>query len=300
MGDYLGFLPRIVRATVAIEARISEANPSVHILGKERMGTGAIVSPDGLILTVNYIVLGAKEISVSLYDQRRFPARIVHQDYEAGLAVIQIPCTRLPTVPLGNSDDLSEGEKTLIVASISKHERRATQGFITALRRFDAYWEYMLDRAVFATTVNPGFGGGPLLTNRGLMVGTVSLNLNTLREMTLAIPISLYHRIREDALTGRPKRRPLRPWLGVYTEDTDNRVTVVQTVPNGPAHRSDLRAKDVIVEVNGRGVSTRREFYEEMWKYAAGDELTLTLLRGEDFTIVQTPTMDRAEFYGTV
>jgi S1-C subfamily serine protease len=300
MGDYLGFLPRIVRATVSIETRISEANPSVHILGKERMGTGAVVRPDGHILTVNYIVLGAKEISVSLYDRRQFPARIVHQDYETGLAIIRIPCTRLPTVPLGDSDDLSKGQKTLIVASLSKHERRATQGFITALRRFDAYWEYMLARGIFTTAVNPGFGGGLLLTNRGLMVGTVSLNLNTLREMTLAIPINHYHQIREEALVARPTRRPPRPWLGVYTEDTDNRVTVVQTVPRGPAHRSNLQAKDVIVEVNGRGVSTRCEFYEEMWKCAAGDELTLTLLRGEDFTIVRTPTMDRAEFYGTV
>ena len=300
MGDYLGFLPPIVRATASINARISERNPSAQILGKERMGTGAVVSPDGHILTVNYIVLGAKEITVSLYDRRQFPARIVYQDYNTGLAVIQIACSKLPTVPLGNSDDLRQSDKTLIVASVSKHERRATQGFITALRRFDAYWEYMLDRAIITTTVNPGFGGGPLLTNRGQMVGTVSLNLNTLREMTLAIPINFYHQVREEALGGSHKRRRPRPWLGVYTENVENAVVVVQTVPRGPANRADLRAKDIIVEVNGREVSTRHEFYEEIWKCSAGDELTLTLLRGEDLTVVRAATMDRAEFYAPV
>ena len=300
MGDYLAFLSGIVRATVTIHARISEANPSVQILGKERMGTGAIVSSDGHILTVNYIVIGARETLVTLYDGRQFAARVLYQDYEAGLAVLHIPCTKLPAVPLGDTDSLREGDKTLIVGSISKHERRASQGFITALRPYDAYWEYMLDRAIITTAVNPGLGGGPLLTNRGQVVGTVSLNLNTLREMTLAIPIDLFQQTREEALAGRPRSRPGRGWLGVYTEDIQNRPTVVQTVPNGPAHLSDLRPRDVIIGVNGREVRSRRDFYREIWKFNAGDELTITLLRGKNFATVRARSMDRAEFYGVV
>ncbi len=300
MGDYLGFLPDIVRATVGIHSRISGRNPSVHILGQERMGTGAIVSSDGYIVTVNYIVIGAKQITVCLYDRRHFEACILHQDYCSGLAVVKIPCTGLPTVRLGNSDDLSKGDKTLIVASTSRHERRATQGFITALRRFDAYWEYMLDRAIITTAVNPGFGGGLLVTNLGLMVGTVSLNLNTLSEMSLAIPIGCYLGIKEAAKAGSSSTRPARAWLGVFTEDTESGVMVVETVPNGPAARAELLPKDVILAVNGREISGRREFYEEMWKCPAGNELSLTLLRGDNFNTVLCPTMDRADFYDVV
>jgi len=138
------------------------------------------------------------------------------------------------------------------------------------------------------------------LTNLGLMVGTISLNLNTLREMTLAIPINLYHEIKEEALAGRPRSRPPRPWLGIYTEEADNAVVVVQTVPDGPANRAGVRARDVIMAVDGREVSTRREFYQQMWKRAAGDELCLTVLREKDLATIRATAMDRAEFYAPV
>jgi len=298
VNDYLKFLEYIVPATVGIRSVTSQRHPSARILGTERMGSGAIIDADGHILTVGYVVMGARTIEITLPDQRQFPATLVCQDFESGIAILQTTARDLPTVPLGRSSTLKEGDKVIIVAATDQTQRMASPGFISALRPFDAYWEYMLDRAILTTAMNPGFGGGPVLDALGQMIGVLSLNLNSPKEMSLAIPIDLFHRVKDSVFTyGEILGRRPRPWVGIYTEPVEGGVAVIGLIPNGPASRAGLEVKDVILELDGLEVPGRRELYEMMWRKRAGEELTFTVQRGEDIHEIRVTSIDRAEFY---
>jgi S1-C subfamily serine protease len=243
-------------------------------------------------------VMGARSIEVTLPDQRQHAARLLFQDFESGIAILQIPARDLPTVPLGRSTSLKEGDKVIIVAATDQTQRLASPGFISALRPFDAYWEYMLDSAILTTAMNPGFGGGPLLDAFGQMIGVLSLNLNSPKEMSLAIPIDLFHRVKDSIFAfGQVAGRRPRPWVGIYTEAVEGGVAVIGLIPNGPASRAGIEVKDVILEVDSVEVSGRRELYEAMWRRRAGDEITFTVQRGEDVHEIRVPSMDRAEYY---
>src|SRR5437667_5787117 len=87
-------------ATVHIRADIPDAHPSSRILGTERMGTGSIIDSSGLVLTVNYVVLGAAQLRVTLVDQREYVADVVHHDFASRLALIRLPDQALPSLPL--------------------------------------------------------------------------------------------------------------------------------------------------------------------------------------------------------
>jgi S1-C subfamily serine protease len=298
MNDHFKFLERVVPATVSIRSVTPQRHPSARILGTERTGSGAIIDDEGHILTVGYVVMGARTIEVTLPDQQQYPATLLFQDFESGMAILQTPGRDLPTVPLGQSNSLSEGDHVIIVAATDQTQRMASPGFISALRPFDAYWEYMLAQAILTTAMNPGFGGGPLLNASGEMVGVLSLNLNSPKEMSLAIPIDLFHRIRDSLFTfGEVAERRARPWVGIYSEAVEGGVAVIGLIPNGPASRAGLEVKDVILELDGVEVSGRRELYEAMWRKRAGDELRFTVQRAEDIREVRVRSMDRAEYY---
>jgi S1-C subfamily serine protease len=298
VNDYLKFLEDVVPATVSIRSVIPQRHPSARVLGTERVGSGAIIDAEGHILTVGYVVMGARTIEITLPNQQQFPATLLFQDFESGIAILQTPGRDLPTVTLGRSTALKEGDKAIIVAATDQTQRMASPGFISGLRPFDAYWEYMLDRAILTTAMNPGFGGGPLLDAFGQMIGVLSLNLNTPKEMSLAIPIDMFHGIKDSVLTfGRVAGRRARPWVGVYTETVEGGVAVIGLIPYGPASRAGIEVKDVILEVDNIEVSGRQELYERLWRRHAGDELTFTVQRGEEIRQIRVTSVDRAEFY---
>jgi S1-C subfamily serine protease len=298
VNDYLKFLEYVVPAVVSIRSMTPQRHPSARILGTERTGSGAVIDAEGHILTVGYVVMGARTIEITLPDQQQYPATLLFQDFESGIAILQTPARDLPTVPLGRSTSLKDGDKVIIVAATDQTQRMASPGFISALRPFDAYWEYRLDRAILTTAMNPGFGGGPLLDAFGQMIGVLSLNLNSPKEVSLAIPIDLFHGIKDSVFTfGQVAGRRPRPWLGVYTEAVEGGVAVIGLIPNGPASRAGIEVKDIILEVDNVEVAGRRELYDAIWKRRAGDELTLTIQRGEDIHEVRVTSIDRAEFY---
>jgi S1-C subfamily serine protease len=298
VNDYLRFLDHVVPAVVNIHSVTPQRHPSARLLGTERAGSGAIIDAEGHILTVGYVVMGARTIEITLPDQQQYPATLLFQDFESGMAILQSPARDLPTVSLGRSASLQEGDKVIIVAATDRTQRMASPGFISALRPFDADWEYLLDGAILTTAMNPGFGGGPLLDAFGQMIGVLSLNLNSPKEMSLAIPIDLFHGIRDSVFTfGQVAGRRPRPWLGIFTEAVEGGVAVIGLIPNGPASRAGLEAKDIILEVDNVEVAGRRELYEALWKRRAGEELALTIQRDEDIHEIRLTGIDRAEFY---
>src|SRR5438477_11401550 len=105
---------------VHLQARIPESHPSARILGTERMGSGTIVDAAGLILTVNYVVLVAEQVRVTLLDQRAYVAEVVRHVYASGLALVRIPADHLLALPLRRTTDLLPGHVVSNVTSISE------------------------------------------------------------------------------------------------------------------------------------------------------------------------------------
>lgn len=297
MDAQIGLVRALLPATAALQVRIPPDHPSVEILGEERMGTAAVVEP-GLLLTVNYVVIGGRRIQATLPDGQTASAEIVAQDYETGLALLRAPLPAGPVAVPGDSRALARGQEVFILGATGSTERRVSNGVVTDLGPFDATWEYLLESAIQTSAFNPGFGGGPLFTRQGRLVGITSLGLGQVGRFSLAIPVHLYLEARGELLRfGRVRDRVRRAWLGLFTETTPAGLLVAGVVPRAPAAEAGIREGDLIHALNFREVATRLELYRELWKHPAGTVVRVGLYRGEESTILEVPSADRAEFY---
>jgi len=288
----------LLGSVVHIHAEVPSSHPSTRIMGDERMGTGTVVDPAGLILTVNYVVMGAETLQVTLGRGRALRAEIVAQDFEIGLALLRVKRQGLQAVPIGNSETLTRGEPVFAIGSTGPRERRVAGGLVTHLGEFEGYWEYLLERGIVSSAANPGFGGGPLFTLSGQMMGVVSLNLNEIARCSLAIPGEYYRRNQQEFMRfGRVVSRPPRAWLGVFAHVLEEGVVVAGLVPNGPGARSGIQEGDVIVSLDAQEIPTRKELYLSLWKHAPGEKVTLEVMRDNEVRRLSVTGGDRADFY---
>ncbi|GIX49346.1 MAG: signal protein PDZ [Candidatus Tectimicrobiota bacterium] len=292
------FLHRLLPATVHLEVRIPADHPSAAILGTERMGSGTVIDAAGHILTVGYVVLGARHIRATLPSGESAAARLLDLDFDSGLAVLQADLHPPAPMPLGDPNALAPGQSGFILASTGATERAVTEGVITALCPFDAYWEYMLERAILTTAENPGFGGGAFVTRAGTLVGVVSLNLGALKDWTMVIPLDAFYRIREELFVyGRVRSRVPRAWLGLYPMPSPRGLAILGVIPGGPAARAGVQPGDIIVSINGYEVDSRPEFYRHLWQHRAGAQIALEVMREGQSRTFLIHSQDRAAFF---
>jgi S1-C subfamily serine protease len=288
----------LLQSLVHLRVAVPRAHPSSRILGTERLGSGVVVDSSGLILTVNYVVMGAQTIDVAFAKGRRAKAEIVAQDHEVSLALVRVKRQGLPAVALGSSDALERGDPVLGLATLGAQERRVSGGLVTYLGEFEAYWEYLLDRSIVSNAANPGFGGGGLFTPAGAMVGVLSLNLNEIARSSLAIPTDFYRAHEQEFLRyGRVVSRPRRAWLGVFAHAIEEGVVVAGVVPDGPGDRGGLQEGDVIVSLNAEEVPSRRDLYLSLWRHEPGEPLTLEVMRDNKVRRFEVKGGDRAYFF---
>jgi len=280
---------RIRDAVVGLQTLVPPDRPSAATLGEERGGSATILDPDGLAVTVGYLVLDAARIDVTLGDGRRVTARVVGHDFESGFALIRLDPAGAPypAAQLGQSAGLAVGQPAAIVGMGATGPAAGVLVRVTSVGPFVAYWEYLLDRAVYVAPHHPAFGGAALVDSAGALVGVVSLRLPAGH---LAIPIDLLAPAR-DALvrTGRPARPP-RPWLGIRAVSHDGGIGVAGVSPAGPAESAGLRVGDVIMRVNGERVADVESFYRRLWAQPVNQPLELSVWRnGSVETIVARP-----------
>jgi len=288
----------VLPATVALRAEVPEEHPSAQILGTERLGSGVVIDPAGLILTVNYVVLGARSLEVTLLDDTTREGKVVAQDFATGLAVIDIGGRGLAAVSLCRSSELRVGQEIFIVAAAAENKRRANDGAITSLGAFDAYWEYSLDRAITTTAMNPGLGGAPLLDMLGRVAGVVSLDLSEVGRFTLAIPVDHYLEHRDELLRhGHRVSRPSRAWIGFYCYTFREHVVIAGVLPGAPGDRAGLKAGDVVLAVDDRRITGRHQLYEVLWTHQAGDLVTFRVFRNNEVKQVAVPSGNAEEFF---
>jgi serine protease DegS len=283
---------------VHLRVEVPESHPSAAVLGTARAGTGTLVDPGGLVVTVNYVVLGAPSAQVTLVDGREMLGEVIAHDFASGIALLKIPAVSLPAMPLRVAPDVAAGDEVFILASVGDGGRRASSGCVTSVGPFDANWEYTLDRAIFTTAMNPGLGGGPLIDTVGRLVGVVSLNLNEIGRFSLAIPIECYRDHREELLRfGRRPSRPSRAWLGLYCYTLRHHVVVAGLLPGAPAEQAGLTQGDVILAIDDAEVASRRELYERLWAHRAGERVLLRVYRNSEVLSVAITSGDVEEFF---
>lgn len=289
---------RVRAAVVGLQVLVPPDRPSAATLGEERAGSATIIDPDGLAVTVGYLVLEAARIEVTLEDGRRTTARIVGHDFESGLALIRLDPAGAPypAAQLGQSAPLAAGQPVAIVGVGAAGPAVGVMVRVTGVGPFVAYWEYLLDRAVFVAPHHPAFGGAALVDPDGALVGVVSLRLPAGH---LAIPIDLLAPAR-DALvrTGRSARPP-RPWLGIRAIGMDGGIGIVGISPAGPAQAAGLRQGDVILRVNGERVADVEAFYRRLWAQPVNQPLELGVWRDGALETITVRPRDRYATFGT-
>src|SRR5215470_2695013 len=123
-------IKHLLPSVAYIHTEVSSAHASTRILGDDRVGTGTVVDPDGLILTVNYVVMGAKTIDVTYERGRTQRAEIVAQDFEIGLAVLKVKRQGGTVVQTISSESLTRGMPVFALASVGGRERRVAGGAV--------------------------------------------------------------------------------------------------------------------------------------------------------------------------
>src|SRR5262249_11099278 len=180
-----------------------------------------------------------------------------------------------------------------------------TPATVISRREFAGYWEYLLADAIFTTPQYPAFGGAPLLTPDGRLVGIGSLAVrnapgeNIFTPGHIFIPSALLPPVLGDLLALGRRSGKERVWLGIWSREGENgEVAIGGVQPDSPAARAGLRRGDVIVKVEGQAVAGQADLYKKLWAAGEkGSEIALTLKRDGGTVEQKVPAVGRSAFF---
>lgn len=293
-----------VRAVVGVTAQVPETARSARTLGTERQGSGIIIGSDGLVLTVGYLILEASRVVVTTSTGDEIEAKVVAYDYDTGFGLLRARFSeRVKAVEFASSKELKEGDAVYVASRIADLD--VTQATIIGRREFAGYWEYLLSEAIFTAPQYPAFGGAPLLTPDGRLLGIGSLAVrnaageNIFKPGNMFIPIDHLPPVLGDLLALGKRSGKERPWLGIWSNEGENGEVVLGGVqPDSPASRAGLRKGDVILKVEGQEVAGQADLYKKLW--AAGEnapEIALTLKRDGSTVVQKVQAVGRSTFF---
>jgi S1-C subfamily serine protease len=298
--DYGYDLERALSSVVGLHSIIPADAFTADTLGVERAGNGVLID-DGLALTIGYLITEAETVWLHLGDGGVVQGHALGFDQETGFGLVQaLGRIDLPSLEIGSSKAAEIGERIVVAGAGGR--TRSLAGRIAAKQEFAGYWEYFLDEAIFTYPAHPNWGGTALISGEGKLIGIGSLQLERAREgknehLNMIVPIDLLHPILQDLRKFGRANRAVRPWLGLYSTEIEDKIVVVGIAPKGPAARAEIKTGDVIVAVKGDRVSTLAGFYRKVWALGrAGVEVPLTLYREGVTFDVRVNSSDRAKF----
>lgn len=266
---------------------------------RQGMGSGVLVSPDGLILTNAHVVRGADEIKVKLTDDRSFKAKVIGVDPESDVAVIKVDGKNLPTAKFGDSSKLRVGEIVLAIGNPFGFDKTVTSGIVSALGRTNVgiikdaktgrigYEDFIQTDAA----INPGNSGGPLVNIKGQVIGintAIATRSGGYQGIGFAIPSNSVKAIM-DALVKYGKVR--RGLLGVNIQDLNESLAksfgkpdqkgalVSNVIKDSAAEQADIKDGDIIVQMNGTDVENASQLKNMVGRLAPGTVIKLKILR---------------------
>jgi S1-C subfamily serine protease len=301
--DYAYDLERALSAVVGLHSLIPADAFTADTLGVERAGNGVLIE-DGLVLTIGYLITEAESVWLHYGDGRVAPGHVLGFDQETGFGLVQaLERLDLPSLPLGSASSVEVGER--VVMGGAGGRTRSLAARVAAKQEFAGYWEYLLDEAIFTYPAHPNWGGTGLISSAGELIGIGSLQVERVREgrnenLNMVVPIDLLKPILSDLRKFGSVDKPARPWLGLYSTETEDKIVIVGIAPKGPAARAELKTGDIVLSVAGERVSSLAAFYRKVWSLGnAGVEVPLTLYREGVTFDVGVNSSERAKFLKT-
>lgn len=257
------------------------------------LGSGAIVSADGHIVTNLHVVEGAREILVSLSDGRRMPATLLGADAVSDIAVLKIEANELVPLAFADSERVRVGQIVFAVGNPFGLQETVTQGIISARERLFSS-ETLNEFFQTDAAINPGNSGGPLVNIRGEMVGINNFIFSQSggsQGIGFSIPANTVRRVLDQIVQ---HGRVLRPYLGVVLQPMDAvlatqlglpdaRGALVEAVLAGsPAAEAGLIPGDVILSYGGREVRDFNDLRKRVAESKVDSEVKLEVLRGNN------------------
>ncbi|MBP6006950.1 MAG: DegQ family serine endoprotease [Rhodoferax sp.] len=261
------------------------------------VGSGFVLTKDGMIMTNAHVVEGADEVMVTLTDKREFKAKIIGADKRTDVAVVKIEATDLPAVKVGDVSRLKVGEWVMAIGSPFGLENTVTAGIVSAKQRDTGDYLPFIQTDV---AINPGNSGGPLINMRGEVVGINSQIYSRSggsMGISFAIPMDEAVRVSEQL---RSNGRVSRGRIGVQIEQVTKEIAeanglakpqgaLVRGVENGaPADKAGIEAGDIITKFDGKTVEKSSDLPRMVGGVKPGTKSPITVLRqgkSKDLTV---------------
>ena len=257
------------------------------------LGSGVIVSPEGIILTNHHVISDADEIDVALADGRKVKAKIIGSDPETDIAVLKIDVKQLPTpITLGKVESIHVGDVVLAIGNPFGVGQTVTSGIVSALGRDHVGINTFENFIQTDAAINPGNSGGALIDTRGHLIGintAIYSNNGGSMGIGFAIPINLAKQVMESILNNGSVTRG---WIGVEPQNLSKELSESLGLPKntigvllsgvleaGPAAKGGVKPGDVLVAVNGNSTKDVRQLLNQISQISPGNEATLKILR---------------------
>jgi serine protease Do len=252
------------------------------------VGSGFILSSDGLIMTNAHVVEGADEVIVTLTDKREFKAKLIGADKRSDVALVKIDAAGLPAVKVGDVSRLRVGEWVMAIGSPFGLENTVTAGIVSAKQRDTGDYLPFIQTDV---AINPGNSGGPLINMRGEVVGINSQIYSRSggsMGISFAIPMDEAVRVSEQLrVSGRVSRGRIGVQIDQVTKEVAESIglgkaqgALVRAVePGAPAEKAGVEAGDIIVKFEGKAVEKSSDLPRMVGSTKPGTRSALTVFR---------------------
>jgi serine protease DegS len=266
------------------------------------LGSGVIVSAEGLILTNRHVIAGADEILVALHDGREGLASVVGSDADTDLAVLYVEIEDLQAITLGNPDQSRVGDVVLAIGNPYGFGHSVSQGIISALGRYGLNLTTYEDYIQTDAAINQGNSGGALIDTQGRLLGINTAIYSQTAESNgigLTIPSDLAISVMQDL---RQYGKVIRGWMGVEVQQvfqagsrSPNALRVSGVYPGGPADKAGMLAGDFITEINMQAVRDGQFAMQQIALLRPGDAIQMTIERNGEKIVLDAIVGERPE-----
>jgi len=264
------------------------------------LGSGVIVSPEGIILTNHHVIEGADEIEVAFADGRKRTAKLIGSDPETDIAVLKIDAKDLPPpITLGKMESVQVGDVVLAIGNPFGVGQTVTSGIVSALGRNQLGINTFENFIQTDAAINPGNSGGALVDTKGNLIGiNTAIYSRSGGNMGIgfAIPVNTAKQVMESIVTNGSVTRG---WIGVEPQNLSKELAESLNLPKdttgvlisgvldgGPADKAGMKPGDVLTQVNGQAVNDVAALLNRIAQTNPGDEAKVTLLRkGKELSI---------------
>ncbi|NOS97134.1 MAG: Do family serine endopeptidase [Methylotenera sp.] len=268
-------------------------DPDAQAQPENSLGSGVIVSEQGLILTNNHVVASADEIEVAMADGRKIPAKVVGTDPDTDLALIKIEAENLPAITFASSDKLNVGDVVLAIGNPFGVGQTVTQGIISALGRNHLGINTFENFIQTDASINPGNSGGALVDTDGNLVGINSAIYSRSggsMGIGFAIPATLARQVMDQIVA---EGNVTRGWIGIEAQDmtpelaesfklkTAEGALVAGVLRGSPADKAGLRAGDILLSIEGKPIADTGSMLNLIAALIPNKKATLKISRAE-------------------